>query len=120
MITLKKGDKAPDFSGYDQDGNRLSLKSFYGKKVVLYFYPKDNTPGCTAEACNLRDNYSMLLDKGYAIIGVSADSPKSHKNFICWPSNHLAQKTSCGRGVIFARFAHVRAKGRRSSVVMAK
>ncbi|HOY31035.1 MAG TPA: thioredoxin-dependent thiol peroxidase [Bacteroidales bacterium] len=82
MITLKKGDKAPDFSGYDQDGNRLSLKSFYGKKVVLYFYPKDNTPGCTAEACNLRDNYSMLLDKGYAIIGVSADSPKSHKNFI--------------------------------------
>jgi thioredoxin-dependent peroxiredoxin len=81
MITLKKGDHAPEFSGIDQDGNNVSLSHFSGKRVVLYFYPKDNTPGCTAEACNLRDNYKMLIDKGFAIIGVSADSEKSHKNF---------------------------------------
>lgn len=81
MLTLKKGDPAPEFSGIDQDGNNISLSRFRGKKVVLYFYPKDNTPGCTAEACNLRDNYKLLIDKGFAIIGLSADSEKSHKSF---------------------------------------
>jgi peroxiredoxin Q/BCP len=78
---LKKGDKAPDFKGVDQNGNVIALKDFKGKKLLLYFYPKDNTPGCTAQACNLRDNYSMLLKKGFQIVGVSADSVKSHKNF---------------------------------------
>jgi len=82
MALLVKGDKVPDFSGIDQDGKTIELKQFSGKKVVLYFYPKDNTPGCTAEACNLRDNYKILTDKGLAIIGVSADDEKSHKNFI--------------------------------------
>jgi len=81
MLTLKKGDPAPEFSDIDQDGNTISLSRFSGKKVVLYFYPKDNTPGCTAEARNLRDNYKQLIDKGFAIIGVSADSEKSHKSF---------------------------------------
>lgn len=82
MIKIKEGDKAPDFKGKDQNGNEISLKEFKGKKVVLYFYPKDSTPGCTQEACNLRDNYTMFLKKGYAVIGVSADSEKSHQNFI--------------------------------------
>jgi thioredoxin-dependent peroxiredoxin len=80
-VTLKEGDKAPDFTGIDQDGKTISLKDYKGKKVVLYFYPKDNTPGCTAESCNLRDNYSMLKKKGYEVLGVSADSVKSHKKF---------------------------------------
>lgn len=82
MITLKPGDKAPEFSGKDPEGNIVSLNKFLGKKVILYFYPKDNTPGCTAEACNLRDNYQSLLSRGFAIIGVSADNEKSHQNFI--------------------------------------
>ena len=82
MLALKIGDKAPDFNSIDQDGNPLRLKDFKGHKVILYFYPKDNTPGCTAEACNLRDNHDLLLKKGYKIIGVSADDEKSHKNFI--------------------------------------
>ena len=82
MSELKIGDKAPDFNSIDQDGKPLGLKDFKGHKVILYFYPKDNTPGCTAEACNLRDNYDGLLKKGYKIIGVSADDEKSHKNFI--------------------------------------
>ena len=81
MSTLKIGDKAPDFKGIDQDGASISLKDFIGKKVVLYFYPKDDTPGCTAEACNLRDNYSGLRKKGYEIVGVSADDEVSHKKF---------------------------------------
>jgi len=81
MQILEVGDKAPVFSGKDQNGNTVSLAQFTGKKLVLYFYPKDNTPGCTAEACNLRDNYDGLLKKGYSIIGVSADSEKSHLNF---------------------------------------
>jgi len=81
MTTLKNGDKAPLFTGTDQEGKTVSLSDFAGKKVVLYFYPKDNTPGCTLEACNLRDNYKLLTDKGFAIIGVSADNEKSHKNF---------------------------------------
>lgn len=82
MKKLEQGDKAPDFKGKDQDGNLISLDQFKGKKLVLYFYPKDNTPGCSAEACNLRDNYQDFLNKGYAVVGVSADSEKSHQKFI--------------------------------------
>ena len=81
MTTLKVGYKAPDFKGVDQNGNAVSLKSLKGKKVILYFYPKDDTPGCTAQACNLRDNYQSLIAEGYQVIGVSKDSVKSHKKF---------------------------------------
>ena len=81
-MKLKTGDKAPDFTVPDQDGNPVKLSALRGKKVVLYFYPKDMTPGCTAEACNLRDNYKTLLKKGYEVLGVSTDSEKSHKKFI--------------------------------------
>jgi peroxiredoxin Q/BCP len=81
MSQLTIGDQAPDIEAVDQNGKQISLGSFKGHKVILYFYPKDNTPGCTAEACNLRDNYQVLIDKGYEIIGVSADDEKSHKNF---------------------------------------
>lgn len=81
MSTLKAGDKAPVINTTDQDGNPLSLTSLKGRKVVLFFYPKDDTPGCTAEACSLRDNYRQLLDQGYAIIGVSPDNQKSHQKF---------------------------------------
>lgn len=79
---LKVGDKAPDFTVNDQDGNAVKLSSFRGKKLVLYFYPRDMTPGCTLEACNLRDNYKSLVKKGYEILGVSTDGEKSHKKFI--------------------------------------
>jgi peroxiredoxin Q/BCP len=82
MIELKIGDPAPKFAAPDQDGNMVTLDHFKGKKLVLYFYPKDNTPGCTAEACDLRDNYEKFLSLGYEILGVSADSQKSHQNFI--------------------------------------
>ncbi len=82
MAVLKVGDKAPEFNGKDQNGNKISLQQFTGRKLALYFYPKDNTPGCTTEACNLRDNYSDLKKNGYEIVGVSADSEKSHQNFI--------------------------------------
>ncbi len=81
MVQLAEGMKAPYFEGTDQDGRLVTLNDFSGKKVVLYFYPKDNTPGCTAEACNLRDNYNELIKKGFAIVGVSMDSEKSHKGF---------------------------------------
>lgn len=79
---LKIGDKMPAFSVADQDGNIVTNESLMGKKSVIYFYPKDSTPGCTAEACNIRDNYQAFLAKGYTVIGVSKDSQKSHKNFI--------------------------------------
>ena len=79
---LEVGAKAPDFTLTDKDGNAVSLSDFLGKKVVLYFYPKDSTPGCTAEACNLRDNYTRFLAEGYQVFGVSKDSIKSHQNFI--------------------------------------
>ena len=79
---LKKGDKAPEFNGIDQDGKEVTLNDFKGKKLVLYFYPKDNTPGCTAEACDLRDNYHRFESMGYKILGVSKDNEKSHKGFI--------------------------------------
>jgi peroxiredoxin Q/BCP len=81
MSKINIGDKAPDFKGKNQNGETISLKDFKGKKVILYFYPKDDTPGCTAESCNLRDNYADLKKKGYEIIGVSADDEKSHKKF---------------------------------------
>jgi len=81
MTKLKAGDKAPDFTAKDQNGNTVSLSDFRGKNVILYFYPKDNTPTCTAEACNFRDNYQSLLSKGFAVIGVSTDTEKSHKRF---------------------------------------
>jgi len=81
MAELKEGMKAPLFEGTDQDGKTIKLSDYTGKKVVLYFYPKDNTPGCTAEACNLRDNHKDLINKGFAVIGVSMDSEISHKGF---------------------------------------
>lgn len=81
MIQLKEGMKAPGFEGIDQNGITVKLSDFTGKKVVLYFYPKDDTPGCTAEACNLRDNWNSLLKEGFVVIGVSPDSEKSHKSF---------------------------------------
>ncbi|MBX3101369.1 MAG: thioredoxin-dependent thiol peroxidase [Bacteroidetes bacterium] len=81
-VTLKAGDKAPQFSGKDQNGKTISLADFAGKKLVLYFYPKDDTPGCTKEACNLRDNYELLHKQGYQVLGVSVDDETSHKQFI--------------------------------------
>jgi thioredoxin-dependent peroxiredoxin len=81
-MALKAGDKAPDFEVSDQNGKTVKLSDFLGKKVVLYFYPQDNTPTCTVEACNLRDNYSALKAKGYEVLGVSPDSAKKHTNFI--------------------------------------
>lgn len=81
MATLKKGDKAPDFTAKDQNGKTVSLSDFKGKNVILYFYPKDDTPGCTAEACDFRDNYQVMLNKGFDVIGVSTDDEKSHKKF---------------------------------------
>ncbi len=76
------GDKAPELLGRDQDGKELKMSDFKGKKLVLYFYPKDNTPGCTSEACNLRDNYHQFLAQGYAVVGVSVQDEASHKKFI--------------------------------------
>jgi len=80
-MKLKIGDKAPDFKGIDENENTISLSDFKGKNLILYFYPKDNTPGCTNEACNLRDNYAMWIEKGYEVIGVSPDSVQSHQKF---------------------------------------
>lgn len=82
MTPLKEGDKAPFFKGINQDGKEISLDDFKNKKLILYFYPKDNTSGCTAEACNLNDNYSALTEQGYEVIGISPDSPSSHQKFI--------------------------------------
>jgi peroxiredoxin Q/BCP len=81
-MKLSKGDKAPLFEGKDQDGNVVKLSDYRGKKVVLYFYPKDDTPGCTAQACNLRDNYEALQKANYVVLGVSSDDEKSHQKFI--------------------------------------
>mgnify|MGYP001054514451 CR=1 FL=1 len=81
MSYLKEGDRAPLFTGVDQNDDTVSLKDFKGRKVVLYFYPKDMTPTCTVQACNLRDNYALLQEKGYAVIGVSPDPVKKHKKF---------------------------------------
>ena len=82
MTHLNIGDKAPNFSGLDQNSNKLCLADYKGKKLVLYFYPKDNTPGCTAESCNLSQNYSALQNKGFDVLGVSPDSEESHRKFI--------------------------------------
>lgn len=81
MNTLKKGDKAPNFSAKDQDGNSHKLSDYKGKKLVVFFYPKADTPSCTIEACNLRDNYAELTSKGYALLGVSADPEKKQAKF---------------------------------------
>ncbi len=104
-MNLKEGQKAPEFSGKNQNGETISLSNFKGKKLILYFYPRDNTPGCTAEACNLRDNYEILSEKGFEIVGVSPDSEKSHQNFIKkqnLPFNLIAdteKKTATAYGV---------------------
>ncbi|MGB4399810.1 MAG: thioredoxin-dependent thiol peroxidase [Daejeonella sp.] len=82
MSELDEGAKAPDFTAKDQDGNTISLSDFSGKNLILYFYPKDDTPGCTAEACSFRDNYKLLMDQGFNILGVSIDDEKSHQKFI--------------------------------------
>lgn len=94
---LQKGIKAPYFEGVDENGNRVSLSDFAGKKLVLYFYPKDSTPGCTAEACDLRDNYQRFLALGYAVLGVSRDSATSHQRFIAKYQLpfHLVADTEC-------------------------
>lgn len=81
-ISLKSGDKAPEFASVDQNGKQISLSDYKGKRLILYFYPKDNTSGCTAEACSLRDGYEQLGNLGYEVVGVSPDSEKSHQNFI--------------------------------------
>ncbi len=81
MTTLKIGDKAPNFSVNDQDGNTISLSDYKGKKLVLFFYPKANTPGCTLEACNLSDNYERFVSQGYDVLGVSADTERKQANF---------------------------------------
>jgi len=82
MITLKTGDKAPYFEAFDQHGNVVKLSDYTGKKLVLFFYPKASTPGCTMEACNLRDNYQNFLARGYDVLGVSADTAQRQQNFI--------------------------------------
>ena len=82
MNILKEGDLAPTFNAIDQHGKTINLEQYKGKKLVLYFYPKDNTPGCTAEACDFRDNYQSLISKGIEVIGVSVDDEKSHQKFI--------------------------------------
>jgi thioredoxin-dependent peroxiredoxin len=81
-MTLQIGDKAPEILGVNQSGKELKLSDYSGKKIVLYFYPKDSTPGCTAQACSLRDNYEALQKAGYVVLGVSADNEKSHQKFI--------------------------------------
>ena len=81
MVKLKPGDKAPAFTGKDQNGKKISLADYKGKKVVLYFYPEDDTPTCTIQACNLRDNYGLLLNNAFEVIGVSPDDAKKHKKF---------------------------------------
>lgn len=82
MTTLKKGDKAPSFSGLDQNGKKHTLEDYIGKKLVVFFYPKASTPGCTAEACDLRDNFERFKANNYALLGVSADSAKAQTKFI--------------------------------------
>ena len=95
MTTFKKGDQAPNFSGKDQDGKLHTLADYKGKKLVVFFYPKANTPGCTAEACDLRDNYSRFVDNNYALLGVSADNAKAQgkfKNYFDFPFPLLADE----------------------------
>jgi len=82
MVQLVEGNAAPDFTGINQNGETISLSGLKGKKLILYFYPKDDTPGCTAEACNLNDNYDFWISKGYLVVGISPDSEASHQKFI--------------------------------------
>ena len=82
MVQLVEGNAAPDFTGINQNGETISLSGLKGKKLILYFYPKDDTPGCTAEACNLNDNYDFWISKGYLVVGISPDSEESHQKFI--------------------------------------
>tara|TARA_B100001142_G_C14309667_1_gene646156 strand:+ start:897 stop:1346 length:450 start_codon:yes stop_codon:yes gene_type:complete len=82
MTHLKIGDTAPEINSVDQNRNRITIEQYKGKKIVLYFYPKDMTPGCTVQSCNLRDNYNSLINKGYIVLGCSADSPEKHQQFI--------------------------------------
>ena len=98
-MAIQIGDKAPEVLGFDQNGKEIKLSDFQGKKLALYFYPKDNTSGCTAEACSLRDGYTDLQAAGYEVIGVSKDSAKSHQGFITKQSlpfnlNHIGSKPS--------------------------
>lgn len=81
-MSIEVGQLAPDFSAKDQNGDTITLSQFKGKKVVLYFYPRDSTPGCTAQACDLRDNYTALLEQGFVVLGISTDTEKKHQNFI--------------------------------------
>ena len=81
MNTLNVGDTVPEFTAYDEQGNTVRLSDYKGKKLIVFFYPRANTPGCTAEACNLRDHYKEILDKGYTILGVSADNQRKQSNF---------------------------------------
>ncbi len=81
MKTLKAGDTVPNFKGKDQDGNSISFSDYKGRRLIVFFYPKASTPGCTVEACNLRDNYELLQEKGYELLGISADSQKRQTNF---------------------------------------
>lgn len=95
MKNLEIGDKAPAITANNQNGETIQLSDFKGKKVILYFYPKDNTPGCTTEACNFRDNYQSLLSDGFEVLGVSVDSEQSHQKFIAkheLPFNLLADE----------------------------
>lgn len=97
---LSIGDKAPDFLGVDEDGNELHLSNYSGKKLIVYFYPKDSTPGCTAEACSLRDGMSELAAAGYAVVGVSADSAASHRRFKSKQSLNFPLVADTGRTLI--------------------
>src|SRR5512138_3944644 len=81
MVTLMVGQKAPAFSGCDQDGRKISLADYKGRKLILFFYPEDDTPTCTIQACNLRDNYGLLKKKGFEVVGISPDDSKKHKKF---------------------------------------
>jgi len=102
MTKLKIGDKAPVFVQTNESGDKVSLEDFKGKKVVLYFYPKDNTPGCTAQACNLRDNLEEFTSKNYVIIGVSADSETSHQKFISKQNLNFSLIADTDKSVIYA------------------
>ena len=93
MTTLKIGDKAPNFISKDENGNTVKLENYKGKKLVVFFYPKASTPGCTAEACDLRDNYQSFLAKGYDVLGVSADSAKRQQNFSAKNQLELGDKS---------------------------
>ena len=102
MNALKEGDSAPDFSGTDQNGNPIKLSDFSGKKLILYFYPKDDTPGCTKEACNLRDNYNELKNNDFEVIGVSADNSAKHLKFIDKYDLHFSLIADTEKSVINA------------------